>query len=42
MRLEMWVMGRNLGEVGVGGAPERLWENEAECNAASGGHTFTW
>ena len=27
--MEMWVMGRNLGEVGVGGAPERLWENES-------------
>ena len=39
--MEMWVMGCHLGEVGVGGAPERLWENEAECNAASGGHTFS-
>ena len=39
--MEMWVMGCHLGEVGVGGAPERLWENEAECNAASGGHAFS-
>ena len=39
--LEMWVMGCHLGEVGVGRAPERLWENKAECNAASGGHAFS-
>ena len=39
--MEMWVMGCHLGEIGVGGAPERLWENEAEGNAASGGHAFS-
>ena len=33
--MEMWVMGCH--QVGIGGTPERLWENEAECNAASGG-----
>ena len=33
----MWVMGCHLGEIGVGGTPERLWENEAKGNAASGG-----
>ena len=38
--MKMWVMGGHLGEIGVGGAPERLWENEAEGNAASGGHAF--
>ena len=37
----MWVMSCHLGEVGVGGAPKRLWKNEAEGNAASGGHTFS-
>ena len=36
----MGIMGCHLCEVGIGGAPERLWENEAECNAASGGHAF--
>ena len=39
--MEMWVMGCHLGEIGVGGAPERLWENEAKGNAASGGHAFS-
>ena len=39
--MEMWVMGCHLGEVGIGRAPKRLWENEAECNAASGGHAFS-
>ena len=38
--MEMRVMGCHLGEVGIGGAPERLWENEAERNATSGGLAF--
>ena len=40
--MEMWVMGCHLGEVGIGGAPERLWENEAERNAASGVSPSAW
>ena len=38
--MEMRVMGCHLGEVGIGGAPERVWENEAERNATSGGLAF--
>ena len=38
--MEMRVMGCHLGEVGIGGAPERLWENEAERNATGGGLAF--